>query len=82
VIIKFFKGDDLIVGDNRGEKIKDLIHAGAEWIDVDGGMYKVSNISSILPSSGDVKMIGGVSKKHDLRDQLIAQEEAQRRLGQ
>lgn len=80
MIIKFFKGDDLIIGDNRGDKLKDMIRSGAEWIEVDGGMYKVSNISSILPSVGDVKMIGGVSSKRDLLDRILADDESQRRI--
>lgn len=82
MIIKFFNGEDITIGDDRGDKIKAAIMAGAEWLDINGGLYKVSNISAVLPSKGGVKVIGGVAQKRDMLDRLLNEEEMQRRLGQ
>lgn len=82
MIIKFFKGDDIIIGDERGDKVKQAILAGAEWLDIDGGLYKTSNISSVLPSKNAVKVIGGVAEKRNMLDKLLSEEDQQRRLGQ
>lgn len=82
MIIKFFNGDDIIIGDDRGDKIKAMIQGGAEWLDINGGLYKVSNISAVLPSKNSTKMIGGVAQKRNMLDRLLTEEEMAKRLGQ
>lgn len=66
MIIKFYEGDDIRVGESRGETIKRLVQEGAEWIDIDGALYRVSNIHTIMPSTGKVTMVGGTARKNAL----------------
>lgn len=47
MIITFYNGDSLQVSDDKGLRINQAIDAGAEWIELDGNRYKVSNIASI-----------------------------------
>lgn len=77
MIIKLYEGDDIRVADTRGQAIKSLVQNGAEWIDIDGALYRVSNIHTIIPSSGQTSMVGGVSQKRNLmprEDRMIPNE--------
>lgn len=47
MILTFYNGDSLQVADEKGLRINKAIDAGAEWIELAGNRYRVSNIASI-----------------------------------
>lgn len=47
MIVTFYSGNSLQVADDKGKRINKAIDAGAEWIELEGNRYRVSNIASI-----------------------------------
>lgn len=70
MIIKFFDGDSIMVNETTGDKVKLAINAGAEWVKINGNLYKVSSISKLETKNS----IRGYSSKLNLPDIPIPKE--------